>query len=409
MKAHRARRSTLVLVLVLMACGLAAWRFGAGSRQAREHAGAARAAPTAVTEAADGSVQGDDVAPHATAAPLPDRAAMAKRNVPADCIGGDMRRANRLMAALDPAHSAEDAFAHALLSQIYQDGDGRDPDAERRATSRIQTGWQAASRRWPRSRDIAWQAARNCAAAYGCDEEAAERHLLDLDAGNAAAWLLAMEGAARRRQHERYDAYLAHAAASQRYAPPAGAMYRALEPLFAVSPTPLHCMSLRGIERRAARLGHLPTADDLAAESAALMEGALNTFDPSRALGGCRSNFGLPIRSSRADCAAVLAMVAEGATIGERRFGLELLIPLLGDSKDGPAYRERYRQLLYLDSVVRAAGEPDVESNAKLLFDDFEAWRRIAVAQHRWPPSRGWLPDWPPQRVLVQQGKFVFP
>ena len=101
MKAHRARRSTLVLVLVLMACGLAAWRFGAGSRQAREHAGAVRAAPTAVTEAADGSVQGDDVAPHATASPHTDRAAMAKRNVPADCIGGEMRRANRLMAALD--------------------------------------------------------------------------------------------------------------------------------------------------------------------------------------------------------------------------------------------------------------------------------------------------------------------
>lgn len=401
------RRTAIVLVLVLAACGLVAWRFGAGSRQGREHAGAAQAAPVGGGGQRRGT--GGNAAPQAMATSLPERATMAKRNVPADCVGGEMHRANRLIAALDPAHSAEDAFAHALLSQIYLDGDGRDPDAERRATSRIQADWQAASRRWPRSLDIAWQAARNCAAAYGCDEEAAERHLVDIDPENAAAWILAMEGAARRHQNERHDAYLAHAAGSRRYAPPSGAMYRALEPLFAAMPTPLHCMSLRGIERRAARLGHLPTADDLAIESAELLEGALNTFDPGAGLDRCRSRFGMPLQPSRADCVAVLAMVAEGATIRERRAGLVLLIPLLGASRTGLEYRERYRQLLYLDSVVRAAAGPDVDSNAELLSDDFEAWRRIAVAQHHWPPPRGWLPEWPPDRALVQEGKFVFP
>ncbi|HEU4992914.1 MAG TPA: hypothetical protein VFT52_10565 [Luteimonas sp.] len=334
---------------------------------------------------------------------------MAKRDVPADCVGGEMRRANRLIAAMDPAHSAEDAFAHALLSQIYLGGDGRDPDAERRATSHVQAAWQAARRRWPGSLDIAWQAARNCAAGYGCDEEAAERHLVDLDPANAAAWLLAMEGAWRRNQYERYDAYLAHAAASRRYAPPAGAMYRALQPLFAAAPTPLHCMSMRGIERRAARLGHLPTAEDLADETAGLLEKALNTLDPGAGLGGCRSDF-IPVRASRrASCVAVLAMVAGGTTFREREIALPLLIPLLGDGKSGLAYRERYRQLLYLDAFALGTREKNVLADVQLPSDEFEAWRRIADEQHRWPPPRDWLPDSPPQRALIQQGKAAVP
>jgi hypothetical protein len=407
MTAPGARRTAIVLVLVLAACGLVAWRFGAGSRQGREHAGAAQAAPVGGGGQRRGT--GGNAAPQAMATSLPERATMAKRNVPADCVGGEMRRANRLIAALDPAHSAEDAFAHALLSQIYLDGDGRDPDAERRATSRLQADWQAASRRWPRSLDIAWQAARNCTAAYGCDEEAAERHLVDIDPENAAAWILAMEGAARRHQNERYDAYLAHAAGSRRYAPPSGAMYRALEPLFAAMPTPLHCMSLRGIERRAARLGHLPTAEDLADETAGLLEKALNTLDPGAGLGGCRSDF-IPVRASRrASCVAVLAMVAGGTTFREREIALPLLIPLLGDGKSGLAYRERYRQLLYLDAFALGTREKNVLADVQLPSDEFEAWRRIADEQHRWPPPRDWLPDSPPQRALIQQGKAAVP
>lgn len=403
------RRATFIVALV--ACGLGAWRLGADSRRAADHAGTARPAPPGETgRARDRSRGAGGDSDPLTAVPLHGfRASAAKHDLPADCVGGEMRRANSLLAALDPAYSAEDAFAHALLSQIYVQGDGRDPDGERRATSRMQAGWQAARRRWPASIDIAWQAARQCSGAYGCDEAGAERHLLALDADNAAAWLLAMEGASRRGQHALYDTYLVRAAKATRYAPPSGAMYRVLEPAFAAAPVPMHCMSQRGLERRAARLGHLPTIDDLAGEMARLLEEALNTFDPGAAFAGCRSNF-IPVPDyRRSNCAVVLAMVAEGATMGERETALPLLIPLLGDSSSGLEYRERYRRLLYLETIVEATRERNVLSDTVLPSNDFEAWRQIAVAQQHWPPPRNWLPEWPLHRSLILHGKFVTP
>jgi hypothetical protein len=163
-----------------------------------------------------------------SAAPLPTG---RKQSLSAACDSWEERRTRRIREALEPARSAKDAFAHALMTRILVNGDPRDPDAERREMASMQAEWQAARRRWPGDIDIAWLAARNCSSAYDCNEEEAEQHLVDLDGGNAAAWILAMAGAERRRQSARYESDLAHAADAGDYAPRTGNVFRALQPL----------------------------------------------------------------------------------------------------------------------------------------------------------------------------------
>ncbi len=328
-----------------------------------------------------------------------------KRNLPVDCIGGDERRMRLMLESLQPERSAEDAFSHAILLRLLLDDDGGDPVARRHQLSRAQAQWQLARARWPSDVDIAWQAARNCDAEFACDEQAALAHLLELDRDNAAAWLLAMDKAWRGGQRTRYESALAQAAGSPRYAPPTGNVFRALQPVYAAVPPDMQCINPTALARRAAQLGHMPTPDDYANDTASLLELGFNAPDSGHALDGCRSSFGIPVPARRrSDCARVLSMLAGGETFGERETALPLLILLLGDSADGIAWREQYRRMLYLQSIVPRNG--DEWMSAKQIMDRgaVEARRQAAIEQHRWPPPSDWMPRWEVQRALIVRG-----
>jgi hypothetical protein len=175
-------------------------------------------------------------------------------------------------------------------------------------------------------------------------------------------------------------------------------------------PPPGQCFNPASVARRAARLGHEPTAEDLANEMAALLDVAFHDLDASPAFGGCTPSFGIPVpERRRGDCVVVLSMLADGATFSERETAIPLLILLLGDSPSGMAYRERYRRLLYLQSIPPYSNDYVSSAMELVSLGDVEFRRRAAIAQHRWPPPRDWMPHWQVHRALILEGKAITP
>jgi hypothetical protein len=280
----------------------------------------------------------------------------------------------------------------------------RDEDAQRREEVRIEAEWQAARRRWPDDLDIAWRAANDCQAKFGCDEGEALDHLLQLDPDNAAVWWLAMREAWARGDGTAYDAALAHAAAARGSDPRVGAVFLALQPLLAAVPTREGCLRADDTAEVAKLFGHPPTASDWAAIEAWSFELASNTIVASASFTGCReSEVGRLTRRRRADCIATLSTLAGGDMLVEQSFGLPLLIQLEGDSPQGLAARERYRQLLYL-FLVQPPGLMAGDPASMLWAGEIETMRRRAIARHRWPPPPDWLPGSPRLRALLTRG-----
>lgn len=405
MTAQGSRRVALVLALAALA--LVAWRLWPDVGVGRPATGTSANAQASYRSAR--SALREDGGESTRAVGLP-TGWTRNEELPAACIGWEERRTRKILSALEPEHSAEDALAHGLLARLLMNDDGRDPDARRHERSRMQAEWQGARRRWPADLDIAWQAARNCAPEYGCDEEDAQRHLLELDRDNAAAWFVAMAGARRRGQFALYDADLASAARTTRYARRTGSVFRALQPLFAAMPPPGACIRSYSVERRAAMLGRLPTAEDWANEMASLLDIAFDDTDDGEAFEGCRSTFGIPVpERRRGDCVVVLSMLANGTTFSERETALPLLILLLGESADGMAYREDYRRTLYLESIAPYSGNSTRGATDLMNTGDVEFRRQVAIAQHRWPPPADWMPRWSVHQALILGGEAMPP
>lgn len=324
-----------------------------------------------------------------------------------ECAPARRARLASIRDGLDPARSAREAFAHALLGAAIEPAMPQDADAERRALARVQAQWQEARRLWPGDLDIAWQAANACTAKSGCDAQHALDHLLELDPGNAAAWWLAMRDAWQRGDVAAYDDALAHAAAARGSDARTGSVFLALQPLLARAPAADHCLRAADAGRELQEVfGPVPTAADLASAEAWSHELAGNSPVPFSAFAGCRERDAgaLPPRR-RSDCIASLAVLAGGDTSIEQSVALPLLIQLAGDTADGMAYRERYRRLMYLFLVAPPtlrAGDPA----SLLTAGEVESMRQTAIARHRWPPPAGWLPHAQGQRMLITRGRL---
>lgn len=404
MTAQGSRRIALVLAIALLA--LVAWRLWPATRPlsfASPQDGMRPGARTDVALRAPRGAGSDSSGLPSPATPrsypepeAPDRTGACSGN----------QRLYRIRDALDPTRSPEDAFAHAVLAaMLSEDGFGNE-EAQRREAVRSQSEWQDARSRWPGDLDIAWQAARNCESRFGCDKDGALRHLQDLDPGNAAVWMLSMHDAWDRRDFAHYDAYLDRAAAADDYAPRSGSVFRALQPVLAAEPVPQQCLhNPHNASSLASVLGRAPDAGDWAAAEALSLEFALNSPMDYGSFAGCRSSLGLPVpETRRGSCVVALSMLADGDSLIERYVALPPLIQLLGNSAEGIAYRERYRRTLYLTQAIPQPGIFQADPMRIMDTGEFESRRRLAIAQHRWPPPADWMPRSAYQQALITRG-----
>lgn len=404
MTAQGSRRLALVIALAMLA--LAGWwlwpRHAAGATEAANAQDIARMHMEA-SDRAQGPV--DDPARRARGA-HPDDNARTDSDEAMACLSARLGRLRRIHAGLEPSRSARDAYAHALLGGLTSLIARGDQDTQRRDAIRLEAEWQAARQRWPRDIDIGWQATHNCMATHGCDEGAALDHLLAIDPDNAAAWWLAMRKAWARGDAAAYDDALAHAAAARGADARTGSVFLALQPLLAEAPLREGCVRVDDEADLANALGHAPGAADWASVEAWSYELAANSIVAYSAFAGCRERDGarLPPRR-RDDCIAALSVLAAGDTLVEQSVALPLLIQLEGGSPDGLAYRERYRQVLYLVLSAPPALIPG-DPTSLLLAGEVETMRRAAISRHRWPPPVDWLPESARQRALITRGRL---
>jgi len=172
----------------------------------------------------------------------------------ARCLAERDRQLAIIHEGLDPDRSPAAAFDRALLADVLALPTGAG-DSHRRNARAVQARWQAARRRWPRDLDLAWFAARNCSKSLGCDSDGALQHLLEVDPGNAAAWVMAMEAALEDGDAGAYDRALQRAAAARTYDTRSGVAYLRLQPLLSLVRRPAECLGTSSLGEAEKLLG----------------------------------------------------------------------------------------------------------------------------------------------------------
>lgn len=250
---------------------------------------------------------------------------------------------------------------------------------------------------------LAAHAHRSCRWDEHCDRSRSLALLVRSDPGNAWTWLEVLAQASAAGDEAGVERALERAARSDGARSYYGqTALRILEP-FGELPVPDACADyLRRLETDLL-LGRPATAADLA--DLAIGASMLQSLPEMRPLlAACPAELGDGRR--RGLCLHVLARVAAGETLFERLLATSRLVQLTAGAKEGRAWRERYRNLHWLQS----------EATARRLFQQVsppEQWARgeVRVMEERlraadaWPAPAGWLPDGVEARALVLTGR----
>lgn len=309
------------------------------------------------------------------------------------------RQLLQLSEQLQPQASPDDAIAHALLSGLTRDMAEIQPDPDA-----VGREFRAASRRWPQNLDLAWYALQRCSQELGCDRAAKWQHLRTLDGDNAVVWMWAMQEARQRHDTAAWALALHRAASSKIYDSRNGTAFLRVRPLLAALPMPDACMNTPNLAEMQALLGRPITSEDFADVEASAME-STSSMVGYAGLTPCRDSPSLST-ASRQDCRALLAHIADGDTLVEQSLALSLQIQLIGDGPGHAQWRERYRRLRWLYSLM--ADAPSTPGFASRIWADGEVatLRDYAIAQGKWPPPPDWLPDSAREHSLILTGRL---
>lgn len=240
---------------------------------------------------------------------------------------------------------------------------GKDGD---RAISAEVAGWFAAARTaTPADPLVAWVEATDCKGlADDCDQAGAVERLLRVDAGNAAAHLLAASRSASADDTDAVRAHVARAAAAPRFEP---YDQQLLELMFATQQEiewPRMSEDLARLWGRAFALGTVMDAEEWGVTN--MMGYWMAMVNPTADVRFCMR---LPNDASdryRADCRAVLEMLANDDALINQRVALPTLVAMTAGTSEGAHWRERLRQLFWLleEGLMRAPGNPGSEMSA---------------------------------------------
>jgi hypothetical protein len=287
----------------------------------------------------------------------------------------------------------EDAISTALLGVLAS------PDPGISASRAL----QAARQRWPENLDLAWINLLYCHANAGCDRNAALRHVAALDPQNASTWFNAMQQARLRKDEVTFDQALQRAADARFYDSRLGTVFLHVRPTLARLPQPDSCRSPQLMREMESDLSRAATAADYADIEALGLEHAI-AMPAYATLSACKAGDPDLTDRRRANCLALLGMIAEGDTLLEQQIGLSYLLRLVseGDSQTN-AQRERYRRVLWLSANSTRYLRPMPRDYGLRMWSEGEVnlLRSLAIARGPWPPPADWLPDSEEQRALI--------
>jgi hypothetical protein len=391
------RRTRILVPALLLAAllGVLAWQWSPASRE-RMAGGAANNDSFDTTNTTGTSPAPSPHARHALTAGVA-AANLQQTRCQQERIRQLRLERERLRNPQTPDQAIDHALLVWMLSLRSPHGDADDDPAGHEL--------RVARRHWPDSMELAWWSMRTCAESLGCDRDGEWQHLASLDPGNAAVWMLAMEMASRRHDDAAYAQALHRAARAKFYDPRTGTVFLHAQPLLTSLPRPAGCQHPDTIAQLTEMLGHAPDASDFAAVEASSVEFAFGQPAAFGSLSGCGPEAPAMSVARRRDCIALLSRIAAGDTLLEQYIALRYLIPLAGDGPEGMALRERYRRLRWLWTQIPRTDLPADYFTRLWVDGEVAILRAAAIAQHRWPPPSGWLPDDERSRALIVDGR----
>ena len=263
----------------------------------------------------------------------------------------------------------------------------------------------------PDDAGIVWLAATHCGGGAECVE--AQQALLRAEPNNAAAWLMEMGWARMRDDKLAYERAFDRASASTAYDRHAGANLLAMLDSFAEVPMPREC-KVPGVQSELRRDFPGEGAVDVA-DFVQVWAVATTQFP---AYGGLTKSCkpaadAKPDTARFAGCRRILEMLAAGDSMLEQSIALALLVELAGDGPDAGRWRQRYRELQWMQAqmVDMATQRPQTATALHSLtmedyiFDEMRAMQAALQVAGRWPPPADWLPSNEGARSLILTGR----
>jgi hypothetical protein len=311
----------------------------------------------------------------------------------AACYSAYRQNLRDYRAQLGPAHTADEAIDRLLLDTLTAGSDDWISGA-------LVRRYQAARRSWSNDVELAWLAFDYCG--VSCDSDAEVRHLLAVDPNNAAAWMTAMRAARIDHDEQGFAYALQRAATAKFYDSRMGVVFLHARTLLARVPVPDSCLTPQALASLRRDVRREPTNDD----RLDIMAFALESAVASPGLSGpamCVPNPAkLPLSDSqRRQCIALLSRVARGDTLVEQATATSGLVKLETEPARLAQWRERYRQLQWLQKVTLDNPIPKHYATRAWSQGEVVAMQALAIELGLWPPPPGWLPDDARSRALI--------
>ena len=391
------QRIALVAIIVLLLVGGLVWWWQARTAAPRPPATTAPVATTAAPASAG-------KAPGARAQEEPDPAAMAAAERCAEEMAAGMRERTRQLAMRDDATSQ---LAYALTVQMVSEPSPESEEEIERFMAEQRTVQQRAFARAraldPTHPDIAWLAAEKCFEGPEC--VAAQQASLQAEPDNTAVWLRAMTWARMRKDDAALEDAFKRAAAAPRYDTHRGSTLLAVMDGYAGLPTPAACMDT-GVQALIRK--ELP--GDRSFDATVFVEMMALAGEIATAIYGmelrtlCKAEDGGALPKGRqADCVRIYSAMASGPSTVEQWRALTQLVELTADAPEGPAHRERFRQLQWLMQEQRKGWKQF--DHLAMGTSEVETMQAALAKAGRWPPPADWLPDDERARSLILTGR----
>ena len=396
MKTPPNRVALFALVLLLLAC-IGAWRWQSTKPEPTTQAGLLSAEVPAGGGMASLDPRGSGHAPGGS-----EDAAKRCNTAMRDAFS---RRASELARTQDA--NSQLAYALAVPVDLTLDWQRMTTEAHKRAMQDRQDREQAAMLRAATlargDPEVLWLAANKCIGGEACD--AARHDLLQAEPGNMLAWLREMESAWQRGDLAAAGHAFERAASAPEYDSHTGAIKTVIRKAYGALPLPAACAS--GVAQQALqRKMGLDLGRPFGVLDHAMLMASAST--PIPGLGPirqhCMANTDTtPARHTA--CRTILSRLAEGDTLSERMFALDLLVQLLGDDPGSATWRERYREQQWLteqmaDTSVQSLLPPEDHATGGV-----QSLQAVLEVAGRWPPPADWLPSDERARSLILTGR----
>lgn len=396
MKTPPNRVAVVALVLLVLAC-IGVWRWQFAETEPTTQAGLLSAEAPAGGGMAHLDPRGSGKAPGGS-----EDAAKRCSTAIRDAFSS---RASALARTQDA--NSQLAYALAVPVDLRLDWQRMTPEAHKRAMQDRQNEEQAAMLRAATlargDSDVLWLAANKCIGGEACD--AARHALLQAEPGNMLAWLREMESAWQRGDLAAAGHAFERAASAPDHDSHAGAIKTVIGKAYGGLPVPVACAS--GVAQQALqRKMGLDLDRPFGVLDHAMLMASASTPIPglSPIRQHCMANTDTtPAR--RTACRTILSRLAEGDTLSERMFALDVLVQLLGDDPGSATWRERYREQQWLtqqmaDTSVQSLLQPEDYGIGRV-----QSLQAVLEIAGRWPPPGDWLPSDERARSLILTGR----